>query len=322
MSPPLRPYLASLCLAMSACAVPAVLAGFSIHSAALLAQASIALALGLLLLAYTRLRRAPSIQLGLEAALWSIGLSSTFNFPMHLILSQRATFADAALARADAALGFNVAFLVKLTTAHPVLSRLSDSSYASLHGVSILAILLPALTLRRVWLSELLLALGLSIVASLLILTRLRAIGPWVGGGFLASAAQAQCEGALRAVEFGARLSIDVSRSAPFIALPSWHVILAVLSAHALGRYRGARVPALIWCALVCVSTLTSGWHYGVDVASGLAVAGLALAASKGVHRHWAKVDQRRRATRFDDEFEGLAVEHPALRKCSDADAG
>ncbi len=322
MSPHLRPYLALLCIALSAFSVPAVLAGFSVSGRSLLVQASIVLVLGLSLLAYRRLRRAPAIQLGLEAALWSIGLSSTFNFPMHVILSHKAAYADQALARVDVTFGFDVATLVNFTSAHPWLNRASSLSYESLHLVSVIAILLPALALRRAWTSELLLALGLSIVASLLILTRLRAIGPWVGGHFPVSAAQAHCENALRALESGSRLAIDVSRSAPFIALPSWHVILAVLSAHTLGRFRGARIPALVWASLLGLSTLTSGWHYGVDVVSGLAVAGLALVASKRIHRYWATIDRLRRAPRFEPELDSVSAVHASLRNYSDADAG
>ena len=73
---------------------------------------------------------------------------------------------------------------------------------------------------------------------------------------------------------------IDIRRSAPLIAFPSWHVILAVISAYTLGNFRYLALPAAGWAILVVLSTLSTGWHYAVDVIAGVLVAGAALACA------------------------------------------
>jgi membrane-associated phospholipid phosphatase len=50
-------------------------------------------------------------------------------------------------------------------------------------------------------------------------------------------------------------------------------VVLANLSALALSSVRRLRAVAWLLAALVCVSTVLTGWHYGVDVLGGLLVA-------------------------------------------------
>jgi hypothetical protein len=61
------------------------------------------------------------------------------------------------------------------------------------------------------------------------------------------------------------------------VSFPSFHVILAVLSAVALNGVPRVRRWAWALATLTSISTITTGWHYGVDVLGGLAVS---LAAS------------------------------------------
>ncbi len=68
----------------------------------------------------------------------------------------------------------------------------------------------------------------------------------------------------------------DRLKDAGVVAFPSFHVVLAILSVVALWRIRGVKWFALIIGILICVSTITTGWHYGIDVIAGLAVVLLA----------------------------------------------
>jgi len=54
-------------------------------------------------------------------------------------------------------------------------------------------------------------------------------------------------------------------------------VVLAVLSAFALRRTRVVRVFAWVLCGLVCIATITTGWHYLIDVLAGLVLSAAAL---------------------------------------------
>jgi len=291
-----RSYLAALSLGLIASAFSARSSGFILLSRPVLMQGAFALALGTLALVYARLKRAPVLQLALEASFWAIVISSAFDVPMYLLVRHGGVFADAALSRWDTALGIDVPGWVHWATAHPASAQLLDKAYASLRMMSLLALLVPAIAGRAQWTSEFLLSLALSVVLTLLFLTRLRAIGPWVGGGFSPSLGQTECEHVLRAIDSGSLVAIDVSRSAPLIALPSWHVILAILSAYTLGRFPYARPSCVIWALLVGASTLTTGWHYGVDVLAGVLVAGVAIIISRRMHQHQALAEQRQSA--------------------------
>ncbi len=67
--------------------------------------------------------------------------------------------------------------------------------------------------------------------------------------------------------------------------LPSLHVAFAALAGNALWR-RGWRGPALVWPALVAVSTLTTKQHFAWDVAGGLALAAAAWLLAPRLIRH------------------------------------
>lgn len=62
----------------------------------------------------------------------------------------------------------------------------------------------------------------------------------------------------------------------PANCFPSLHVALAVIAARALWR-RGARVCAIIWPALIAISTITTRQHVAWDIAGGLLLAAFAV---------------------------------------------
>ena len=287
-----RTILAALCTAFALTGLFAMRAGFSVAWLPLARQAAVVLVLGVTWLCYSRLKRPPAITLALETSLFAIALSSLFNFPMFLLARLGGTPGDALFAAWDHALGLNVPALVRFTRSHPFFELTFECVYQSLRVVSVAAVLLPALLGRVAWVSELLLALALSAGFSLLILAKFQAVGPWSGGAFSPTPGQAECSAVLSEVARGARVTIDVSRSAPIIALPSWHVILATLSARSLGRVRGMRAASALWAALVALSTLATGWHYGADVIAGFLVAAAALGLSQALHRHWLRRDR------------------------------
>jgi membrane-associated phospholipid phosphatase len=70
------------------------------------------------------------------------------------------------------------------------------------------------------------------------------------------------------------RLLHDVD--VPANCFPSLHVALAAIAGRALWR-RGARVVAVLWPALIAVSTLTTRQHVAWDVFGGLVLAAVAI---------------------------------------------
>jgi membrane-associated phospholipid phosphatase len=61
------------------------------------------------------------------------------------------------------------------------------------------------------------------------------------------------------------------------IAFPSFHVVWAVLLTYATYQYKIIFYPLMVFNALLIVSTVVLGWHYGVDVIAGAIVAVMSI---------------------------------------------
>ena len=56
------------------------------------------------------------------------------------------------------------------------------------------------------------------------------------------------------------------------VAFPSFHTILAILSVRALWGIGKLRAIGTALGVAICLSTVATGWHYVIDVLSGIAV--------------------------------------------------
>jgi hypothetical protein len=176
----------------------------------------------------------------------------------------------------DERLGISLPAIVGFAAGHPVLSNLLGRSYGMVHPMVLCAIFLPALLGRRVAAERFLLANALGFVLALPCMVFLPAVGPWVAGDFAPNHAQFLCGEAIRTLREGA-----ISSTALFgatVCLPSFHVFWGVVSAYALQPFRWLRIPAILLAGLITISTLTTGWHYGVDVIAGIVLAAACIA--------------------------------------------
>jgi membrane-associated phospholipid phosphatase len=103
------------------------------------------------------------------------------------------------------------------------------------------------------------------------------AVGPWTTEPITAQPDQAAITRYLALLQSGHPMKIDWTCGA-IISFPSFHVVLAVLSALSLAK----TFPRLRWfafaiAAVICISTLTTGWHYVSDVLGGLIVSFAAI---------------------------------------------
>src|SRR5215469_5495259 len=98
----------------------------------------------------------------------------------------------------------------------------------------------------------------------------------WAVGwlAFSTSAMQQACEATIHTLRRGSLSHGDLFGG--IVCLPSFHVFWAVISAHALQPFRLLRYPAILLACLIAISTMTTGWHYGVDVIAGLLLVVLA----------------------------------------------
>ena len=188
--------------------------------------------------------------------------TATFAFPLR----------DSLWLSLDQHLFISVPAIMAFTARHPFLQSLLNYSYAwMLHPLILLAIFVPALSGKRVTAQRFVLVNALSFVLALPFMLLLPAVGPWVGWHFAPTALQHACEATIYELRKG---SLQIGDSfGGIVCLPSFHVFWAVVSAHALQPFRLLRYPAIAAAALITVSTMTTGWHYGVDVIAGLSMA-------------------------------------------------
>ncbi len=188
--------------------------------------------------------------------------SATFAFPLR----------DALWRSLDQHLGLGVPAIMGFTARHPFLQALLSYSYAwGLHPLLLCAIFLPPLFAKKKVAQRFVLANAISFVLTLPCMVLLPAVGPWVGWHFPPNSLQHACEMTIYSLRKGS-LSITDSFGG-IICFPSFHVFWAVISAHALQPFRLLRYPAILVATLVTASTVTTGWHYGIDVLAGLLLA-------------------------------------------------
>lgn len=180
----------------------------------------------------------------------------------------------------DEHLWISVPAIMAFTERHPILqSLLTFTYYWMLHPMLLTAIFLPASTGRRVAAQRFILVNAFGFVLALPCMLLLPAVGPWVAWHFAPNSTQHAIELNIYSLRRGV-----ISSGGSFggiICFPSFHVFWAVVSAHALQTFRVLRYPAIIVSVLVTISTVTTGWHYGVDVIAGLFLAALCTLLAK-----------------------------------------
>lgn len=247
------------------------------------------------LVVYYAWRREPKLLGLVRMALWGMIISKLVDACLYLCARLPVSCSDHALARVDATFGLSTADVVRFAHTHAAIGNALALAYSSIAVFcGTVLILLPLLAKPRVGhqlLFSLLVAMGVTLVT----FAALRAVGPWTAEGLTPDEGQQACEAVLGAFGAGRDVALDVNQTAGLVAIPSWHTILAVLGACACWRTRFARHPIAIWAALIVVSTLTTGWHYVIDVVAGLAVAGLTwFAVGKFLDRRgdaWSEVN-------------------------------
>jgi membrane-associated phospholipid phosphatase len=165
---------------------------------------------------------------------------------------------------------------------YPILQSALAICYDGLIPLIFLALVLPVLCDQVASVKEYILANVFSAVIALPLFAALPAIGPWHYYGYAPNAEQERTTQIFLALKADAWFTLGRWNLAGIVAFPSFHTIMAVLSAIALWRIPYVRWFAALLACLIVVSTVTTGWHYVVDVLAGLAIAALALVAARG----------------------------------------
>jgi membrane-associated phospholipid phosphatase len=179
---------------------------------------------------------------------------------------------DSALAAIDAHL-FQTRIIVQCVRAFPGLRRTSDLVYALFSPPLYIApLLLPCLCGYPRAARRYVFAVAVAVLLTLALFAIWPAAGPWTVEGFQPSKEQAATQSYLQALK-SAQPSQAGLKPAAIVSFPSFHTVLAVLSAIAFWQFGRGRWFVLAVSVAVCISTITTGWHYIIDVVGGIAVA-------------------------------------------------
>lgn len=190
---------------------------------------------------------------------------------------------DTKLADVDARLGIQTPLLINAAAHFPWLSRTLSLAYNLSGYFALVAILAPAVSRRTAEFQRALLSGSITGILTIALFSLFPAIGPWVTYGFRPSNAQLICEKSLLLLKSGKTMS--VSETFAIVSFPSFHVALAVLCALILWNFRPLRIPSTILAVAICISTMTTGWHYVVDVVGGVVVSAIAYSLAHSAIR-------------------------------------
>jgi membrane-associated phospholipid phosphatase len=217
-------------------------------------------------------------------AFWASVLSTLLKFPLYIAGRSQVALKDDSLAHIDRILRIEVPSVLHAMAPHAWARAVLAVSYDMLFPLMVVAAILPALRFRFSAAKELIVAISFATLVGAPLFALIPAIGPWTVYGYAPLPLQAQTRALFLSLRTGGIHLIDLNEPG-FVCFPSFHVLLAVLSAVALCSIKPLRIPAVLIAALITLSTLTTGWHYVTDVIGGLVLAGLSVAASKGFTR-------------------------------------
>src|SRR6266436_236750 len=212
--------------------------------------------------------------------LWALLIRMIIPIPVQVAVRLRMPLQDSFFGRADEHLGVSVPAIMAWAN-HHWLGSVLNNSYAWVVILLPLAVLLPMLAGKLKYAKEFLAANLISFAIGIPLFALLPAIGPWHYFHYPPSEAQTTfCEAPLLAMRLAGAYVLG-SQEAGVVCFPSFHVAWAIFFAAALWGFRWLRIPVAVVSGMVILSTMTTGWHYFVDVLGGIALAIISIVLAK-----------------------------------------
>ncbi len=216
--------------------------------------------------------------------LWAVLLSNGISVLIQAAGRSPIALMDSTLAGIDQSAGFSTTAIVRWVQQYQYLRVTLDVSYKLLPLLILMSLFVPVLTGHAAHARRFLAAVMIAAGITAILFAFVPAAGPWVAGGYQPNATQANVTAYLGRLKAGGGLQINADASA-VVSFPSFHVVLALLPVFALWPIRRIRIIMIAVSTLICVSTITTGWHYGIDVLGGFAVTFLAQWLAGGLRR-------------------------------------
>jgi membrane-associated phospholipid phosphatase len=212
--------------------------------------------------------------------LWALLIRMIIPILVQVAARLRMPLRDTFFGHADEHLGVSVPAIVAWADRHWLGSAL-NRSYAWVVILLPLSVLLPVVVGKLKYAKEFLVANLISFAIGIPLFALLPAIGPWRYFHFPPSQAQtASCELPLLAMRLAGAYVLG-SQEPGVVCFPSFHVAWAIFFAAALWGFRWLRIPVALVSGMVILSTMTTGWHYFVDVLGGIVLAVISIVLAK-----------------------------------------
>ncbi|MEZ6061180.1 MAG: phosphatase PAP2 family protein [Planctomycetaceae bacterium] len=192
-----------------------------------------------------------------------------------------AALVDGQLIQFDAAMGIHLPSIVEFSRRHPNLQWWLSMSYASVLPSTLLAIVVLGCDRDVKRLQNFVMTFMIAGLITSVVFFVTPAEGPFAAYGYELRADQQRFLDHFRALRSQQFPVVSMSNLEGLITFPSFHTTWAVLLAFGFRHYRWLFVPMLLLNCAVAASTMTTGWHYGSDVAGGLLTAAAAVAAAR-----------------------------------------
>jgi membrane-associated phospholipid phosphatase len=193
---------------------------------------------------------------------------------------------DLSLAHIDHGIGLETSMAVRVASFHPGGERVLAAIYALMIPFSLLALIFPVFERKREPAQRLVIAYAVAALSTIVVFALYPAAGPWTVYGFTASPDQRLVQSTLALLKSSGPLRQNIAHCG-LVAFPSFHVAQCILTAIALWHSRWLRFPAAALALLMCISTVTTGWHYVIDVIGGVIVAVFAQFVAAWIFRQW-----------------------------------
>ena len=267
--------------------------GIAIALAPILALAGLMCGLFALAWVYTYWRPDPKLAACAMGAAYLLGMSGSAGPLTYPMAALSGPLQDHAFIAFERGLGLDWPGIAASLSATPTLRSLWQVAYESSLLQLVASVMLLVFTGRRERLAIYLQMVFLTLLAVNALSCLLPAIGPIRSYGIADDLASLLGDGGVRhltdffALRDGSFALFDMPKTEGIVTFPSFHCVLAVLTAWALWPLRWIGLPLALLNALVLVSTIPQGGHYLADIlaGTGLALAALALHLAPALSR-------------------------------------
>jgi membrane-associated phospholipid phosphatase len=219
-----------------------------------------------------------------QLAIWAVLLTNILSLLIQIAGRSSQPLCDHALAAMDARIQFSTAFFVQLAARAPLVEIALAITYSLIAPLIIVALLLPALCGHSEASRRFVLGVVIAAILTAALSAYWPAAGPWTTQEIAPNREQAGVTAYLIRLKSNVPVVIDMN-NAGIVSFPSFHVVLAMLSAVALGSMRRLRVWVWMLAVLICISAITTGWHYGVDLLGGMILGVVTILATSRIPR-------------------------------------